>query len=233
MKNLDNIAKKIEKKLDDKEKLRETAIKQCRDIIRTCRKAISGIHGCKNVDKELNEGLKIVIEVKKSLSDYPDLAKAGYIENASQELVEASCLLSILQGKPLPTPEELNVSYSSFLLGLGDVVGELRRTILDRLKKGDIEKADEIFEIMETIYNILMRFDYPSALVPIKKKQDIARQLIERTRGEMLMTNKNWALEKKLEEIKKVISKSEKKPKKQRESPQEDDFGLDIDSVWK
>ena len=212
---------------------RETAIKKCRDIIQVCRKAIAGIHALNDVDKEINDGVKLITDVKKSLKDYPDLSNAGYIENASQEVVEASCLLAILHGKNLPTPEQLNVSYSSFLLGLGDIVGELRRTILDHLKRGDIEKADEIFGIMEKIYNILIRFDYPSALVPIKKKQDIARQLIERTRGEMLMTNKNWALEKKLEEIKKVISKSGKKAKDKKEEPKEEDFGLDIDSVWK
>ena len=170
MKNLETIAKKIEKKLDEKDKLREKAMKKCREIIRVCRKAIGGIHEGKISDKEITEACTLNNELKDILKEYPDLSMAGYVENASQELVEGCCLLAILTGKQLPTPENLNVSYSSYLLGLGDVVGELRRNILDLIKNGEMIRAEEIFEKMEIIYNILMRFDYPSAFVPNKKK---------------------------------------------------------------
>ena len=152
MKNLEAIAKKIEKKLDEKDDLREKAIKKCREIIRVCRKAIVGMHG-ENISKEgITQACTLNKELKNILKDYPDLENAGYVENASQELVEGCCLFAILQDEQLPTPEKLDVSYSSYLLGLGDVVGELRRNILDFIKIGEMERAEEFFEKMELQY---------------------------------------------------------------------------------
>jgi translin len=233
MKNLEVIAKKIEKKLDEKDSLREKAIKKCREIIRVCRKAMGGMHGGTIKEEELAEACTLQKELKNILKEYPDLSMAGYVEHASQELVEGCCLFAILKDNQLPTPEELDVSYSSYLLGLGDVVGELRRNILDLIKTDEMERAEKIFGKMEKIYSILMRFDYPSGFVPIKKKQDVARQLIERTRGTLLLSGKNWSLEKKLDDLLAMIEKNKQKKKKQKTSSADDDFGLDIDSVWK
>jgi len=233
MKNLEAIAKKIEKKLDEKDNLREKAIKKCREIIRVCRKAIGGMHGENISEEEITQACTLNKELKNILKNYPDLSMAGYVEHASQELVEGCCLLAILQDEQLPTPEKLDVSYSSYLLGLGDVVGELRRNILDLIKIGEMERAEDFFEKMEQIYSVLMRFDYPSGFVPIKKKQDVARQLIERTRGTLLLSGKNWSLEEKLDGLLAMMEKNKQKKKKQTAPSEGDDFGLDIDSVWK
>ena len=233
MKNLKEIAKKIEKKLDEKDEIREKAIKKCREIIRVCRKAIGRMHAENIGEEDITHACTLNKELKNILKGYPDLSNAGYVENASQELVEGCCLLAILQDEQLPTPEILDVSYSAYLLGLGDVVGELRRNILDLIKTGEMERAEKIFEKMEQIYSVLMMFDYPSGFVPVKKKQDVARQLIERTRGTLLLSGKNWSLEKKIDELRAILEKNKQKKKKEKTPSEGDDFGLDIDSVWK
>jgi translin len=230
MKNLERIAKKIEKELNEKDKLRENAFKQSREIIRKTRRIIGDIHRGKNVEEQIKEAVISNIKLRRMLKDHPDLSAAGYVENASQELVEACCLFSIANDDELPAPDDLKVSPSSYLLGLADVVGELRREILGFLKKEEMEKAEEFFQKMEAITSTLMRFDYPSALVPIKKRQDVARALVERTSGEMLMVTTNRSLRKQIELLKKRMGKPAGSKGKKKED--EDEFGLDVDAVY-
>jgi translin len=107
------------------------------------------------------------------------------VEDAMQELAEAAIMVSIASEDDLPTPEELGVPMSSYLMGLADSIGELRRFALDALKEGRMEDALRYLEMMEDMYQVIMRFDFPDALVAIRRKQDIARSLVEKTRGEV------------------------------------------------
>ena len=101
----------------------------------------------------------------------------------------------------LPSPREIGVTDTASLLGLGDVVGELRRLSLTRLRSGDVAAATLFLETMERIQDALMRFDYPTALVALKRKQDVARSLIEKTRGEVAVAAQGLELAKKLDGI--------------------------------
>jgi translin len=208
--------KKIEKSLDEKDVVREKALKSCREIIRKSRDSIASLHRGEIENAEelvkgaIVENFNLVDLVKK----HPDIFSAGYMENAFQELVEACCLLAIATNDDLPDPDRLKVSYPSYLLGIGDLIGELRRSSLDSLKKGEIERAEENLHKMEGFYDALMKFDYPSAIVPIRKKRDFARNLIERTRGELSIARSNKELENKIEEMKKAIKKFEIKKEK-------------------
>ena len=98
----------------------------------------------------------------------------------------------------LPTPEELGVTTSSYLLGLADAIGELRRFSLDALREGRMEDAIRYLEMMEEMFRVLMRFDYPDALVAVRRKQDIARSLLEKTRGEVAVGVSTKALSDKI-----------------------------------
>ena len=109
------------------------------------------------------------------------------VRDALQESVEAALLVAVVQRRTLPGPEDLQVEPEPYLLGLGDVVGEIRRLALDRLGHGDVAMADAYVDLMDTLYRALLRFDTTRAIVALKPKQDAARALVERTRGEVTM----------------------------------------------
>jgi translin len=107
--------------------------------------------------------------------------------DALQEAVEAVLLGAVWDGVPLPGPADLGVDPEPYLLGLGDVVGEVRRRVLDDLGRDDLAAADRDLALMERLTRSLVRFDTTRAIVPLKPKQDTARALLERTRGEVVM----------------------------------------------
>jgi translin len=111
----------------------------------------------------------------------------GLARDALQESVEASLLAAVVRRGPLPGPDDLHVEPEPYLLGLGDVVGEIRRLALDRLAVGDIGGAEAYVRLMDSIFRALLRFDTTRAIVALKPKQDTARALVERTRGEVTM----------------------------------------------
>jgi translin len=149
------------------------------------------------------------------LKDHLDLYYAGFVDNALQEVTEAKAVYAIKKGQKIPDPDELDVPYKSYLTGLGDTVGELRRFTLDEMRSGNIDTAIGYLEIMEDIYSMLMSFDYPNAVLPIKHKQDLARNLIEKTRSEIAVAVRSKALEEKIERLEKYLgTKDAKKSKK-------------------
>jgi translin len=109
---------------------------------------------------------------------------SSYLTIAFQEYVEASILLNLVETDTFLSPEELKVPYVPYLLGLGDVIGELRRFALDALRLNNIEEMQRMLFLMEKIYSELLLLDYPKAIVPgLRRKVDVGRSLVERTRG--------------------------------------------------
>ncbi|MFQ5884693.1 MAG: translin family protein [Thermoplasmata archaeon] len=205
MDNLEEIAKEIQAKLDEKDEIREVALKSSRAILRLAGSALrqmqKGEDGSENLQAARNEAHRLT----GVLEGHHDIYYSGFVENAFQELTEAHVLRNILRGERIRDPKEVGVHPIAYLLGLGDVVGELRRLALNSLINGEVKKAKDCLGKMETIYDILIRFDYPSALVPIRRKQDIARSLIEKTRGEIAVASTSSALEAKIGNLEKKI----------------------------
>jgi translin len=201
MKNLEEIIEGMEARLDEKDAVRELALKSSRTIARLAGEAVRRIHRGEDMIDLLREVRDRNGELSSALRDHLDIYYAGYIENAHQELAEVSILHSIVENKPLPAPSDLEVTDKAYLMGLGDVVGELRRITLDALKGGDADAANEHLQQMEEIFTVLMRFDFPSALLAIKRKQDIARRLLEKTRGEVAVASYGKSLEEKMDNL--------------------------------
>jgi len=231
MKNLDKIINKIEKSIDDKDRIREKALRTSREIIINCRKTIQNIHQNKYREAKtlINKSSKKIQNLYDTTKEHPDLYHAGFVENAAQELVEANCFYNIMKGRELPDPDELKTTYSAYLLGLCDLVGELRRAALDSIRTGEPKKADEYLNMMEDIYDVIIRFDYPSGLIPIKKKQDMVRNLIEKTRGELAVASCEKRIEYHADEFRGMLDPVKNKKKKQAKKQDIDD--LDIDSI--
>jgi translin len=185
MKNLDEIADRIQSKLDEKDTVREIAIKSSRAIIRISGSVIHSIHKKEEVSAMMGEAMDEAQRLRGLLEEHPEIWNSGLVEDAMQELSEAAIIMSIADDAPLPEPEGLGVPMTAYLLGLADAIGELRRFTLESLRQGDTEKATGYLEMMEDMFKVIMRFDYPDALVSIRRKQDIARSLLEKTRGEL------------------------------------------------
>jgi len=232
MKNLGKIVDKIEKSIDSKDKIREKALRTSREIIINCRKAIQKIHqvSMKDAEKNIKEASVKLEDLYSITEGHPDLYHAGFVENAAQELVEAHCLYNVMKGKDLPDPDEIKTTYSSYLLGLCDLVGELRRTALDSIRHGKAKRADKYLDMMEDIYDVIIRFDYPSGLIPIKKKQDMVRGMIEKTRGELAVASCERRIEYRTDEFRGMLDGTN--PSKKKTVKKNDETELDINDIW-
>ena len=205
VKNLDDVISEIEGRLDEKDEVRELTIKSSRTIARLSGSAIQAMHRGHDVGTALQETREEILKLRSLLKDHPDLYHTGIVENAMQEAGEAFLVHAILEQDPLPSPKDLGLTDTAYLLGLGDVVGELRRFALEHLRRADVKQASGYLEKMERILDSLMRFDYPTALVALKRKQDVARSLIEKTRGEVAVASRSQELADKLDAVREKL----------------------------
>jgi len=199
LKGLDRIVARLEAELDEKDRVREAALRASRAIVRLAGSVVHGLHRGEDVGKDFAALRKEKSRLSRLLEKHPDIAAAGYVESAYQEYAEVGILLSLLRRGDVPEPDELGVGSVPYLLGLADALGELRRFCLDELKRGDVRRADRFLEQMEEIFAALMRFDYPDAVLPIRRKQDAARSLLEKTRGEVAVATSTSRLHERLE----------------------------------
>jgi len=198
------------------EEIRE-AYEQKNELMRAVRRttklakrAIFSIH-----KGELDEARKLLDEAKKELAEMraflnarPGVASINVLGPAFQEYSEAEVLLAIVSGSDIPGPDELGVPPSDFLLGLADVVGELRRRALDALKSGRFREAEACLELMEEIYMELISLDEAQAILSeLRRKCDIARRLIEATRGDISVEARRLSLEKALGRLEGLLKK--------------------------
>jgi len=201
LKNLEKVISKIESELDEKDQVREVALKSARAVARMAGGILRGLHRSQDGKAELVELKDEVMRLSSLLADHPELERAGYVESALQEYAEVGIVMALLERDDVPSPEELGIGSVPYLLGLGDTVGELRRFCLDELKIGRVSKANHYLEEMEDILTAIMRFDYPEAIVPLRHKQDVARSLLEKTRGEVAVAASARNLHEKIEEV--------------------------------
>lgn len=201
MMNLERVVTKIEEELDEKDQIREVALKSSRAVVRLSGNVLKALHREEEFDDQLDDLKDEASRLSSLLADHPDLASAGYVESAFQEYSEVGIMLSILEKDDVPSPEDLGVESVPYLLALGDTVGELRRFCLDELKRGNVMRANYFLDRMEDIHTALMRFDYPDAIVAIRRKQDVARSLLEKTRGEVAVAASARNLQEKIDDL--------------------------------
>lgn len=185
--NLKKIFLDLTTELDKLDTIREEILKVSRTIIRDCSIAIKNVH--RREFKEYSEKVNdIQINHNKLLSlinvNRGEFSK--YLKTPEQEYSEAVVFHSIINNKDIPSPDELNIIPLHFALGLADVIGELRRYALDNIRNSQIEDLNQILELMDEIYSYLFSLDYPSGLTQdLRHKTDQARNLIEKTRGDI------------------------------------------------
>ena len=188
MHKLENIAERIRQKFDIRNAMRDQALAQARRLTRSCSLAIRAVHRDDKevMDSQLLEARKLADNLRGELAEHPDLYHAGYSQDALKEFVEANVTCALIQNLPFPTPEEIGVEESTYLNGLAEVVGELRRRIMDILRHGYSQEAERLLTIMDEIYAVLVTMDYPDAITNgLRRQTDLARGIIEKTRGDV------------------------------------------------
>ncbi len=198
MHKLESIAEQIRQSFEARTTTRDRALAQARQLTRACSLAIRAVHRDETtvMQEHLDEARKLAQSLKTNLKDFPDLYFAGYTQDALKEYVEANVTCALIQNRPLLTPEELAVTGFTYLNGLAEVVGELRRRTLDILRHGYSQEAERLLGIMDDIYSVLVTMDYPDAITNgLRRQTDLARGIIEKTRGDITFSLRGEHLE--------------------------------------
>ncbi len=193
MDELHAIADSIRAAFVAKNAARDAAISRSRELTRHCAEAIRAIHRREwdNAERKLASAQAAADELRQVVGDYTDLYHSGYTQDALKEVVEAFCTYAIIRGQSLPTPDTLSTEHATYLNGLAEAATELRRFILDILRRenGDSDEAERLLAWMDAVYDQLVTFDFPDAITGnLRRQTDVVRGVLERTRGDLTTT---------------------------------------------
>ena len=192
----------VDASLAEASSARELALPGCRRVIRLSGSAIKAVHRLDPAAAvaATAEAEQVLREVQAAVADHPAIEHAGFLHDAEKEYVEARCTIALVDGAPLPDPEALRVGGPAYLRGLAEAASELRRHLLDRLRDGDLERASELLELMEEVYDELMGVDHPDAVTGgLRRTLDALRAVLERSRGDLTTTVLQTRLQRALE----------------------------------
>jgi translin len=198
MHKLEKISEQIRKNFDARTSARDNALAQARQLTRACSLSIRAVHRDETdtMNSHLQEARELADSLRASLAFYPDLFYAGYTQDALKEFVEANVTCALIRNEPLQTPEELIVEPATYLNGLAEVVGELRRRVMDILRHGYSAEVERLLGYMDEIYSIMVTMDYPDAITNgLRRQTDLARGIIEKTRGDITFSLRGEHLE--------------------------------------
>lgn len=207
---LQEIGESAISRLETVNKAREKALAETRQVVRLCANSIRAIHRSEfdsarellSSAQEILDGLILVLETQQKIY------WSGYVQDSQKEFAEACITLAIIEGTALPDPSQLRVDDAVYLNGLAEAAGELRRHTLDTIRRGELERAEEILGVMDDIYGLLVTVDYPDAVTSgLRRSTDMVRGVLERTRGDLTMSRQQRELTRALERAESILSK--------------------------
>ena len=184
--------------LTEKDAIREKAHESMRKATSLSKQAILLIHQKRFEDgkKSVEKAKKVIADLQDLTDECPEIVYSGMFSAALQEYSEANIFLKLIEESRFISPEEINVPSVDYVLGLADVVGEFRRLALDALREGNVKRGEECLDTMDEIFIELMALDEAYMLVPgLRRKSDIARRIIETTRGDITQEVRRKSLE--------------------------------------
>jgi translin len=215
--SLETVIQEVKSELMEKNQIREETHESMRKATSLSKQAILLIH-----QKRFDDAEKMVANAKEKIASlqtqakqYPEIIYGGMLSAAFQEYSEANIFFVLIRKERFVTPAEINVPSVDYVLGLADVIGEYRRLALDNLREGDVEKGEKCLQIMDQIFIQLLALDEAYMLVPgLRHKSDIARRIIESTRGDITLEVRRKSLEDQLKRFDPVKRTAKRKPRK-------------------
>ncbi len=201
--DLEPIRDRLRADLDAKNESREQGLPLCRKVIRLSANSIRATHRGdeEEAGRLLAEGRKLLDRASAAMAPHPDILHAGFYHDSSKEYAEARLTRALVFNQKLPVPEDVGVEAAAYLNGLGEAIGEARRHMLDLLRRGELERSESLMNSMDEIYYLLTTMDYPDAMTGgLRRTTDVARSIIERTRGDLTTTIIQQGLKNALEE---------------------------------
>jgi translin len=204
MQNFNELIENTRKIYDERTRVRDETLVQARTLTRLSALTIRAIHRSESEEAAelLNEAHLLVLKMQRDLASYPELYYAGYTQDAIKEFAEANLTCALIENRPLPRPEELGIEYATYVNGLAETIGELRRRCLDILRQGYSEEAERLLNTMDEIYNFLVTLDYPDAITNgLRRQTDLVRGIIERTRADLTLSLREQHLQEALQKF--------------------------------
>lgn len=206
MLGLNEICQDLREDLERRNAARDRAIVLSRQLIRHCSECIRAIHrrDWDGADAKLSDGESVAAELKAAVSEYPALYHTGYTQDALKELAEAHITRAIIGQQSLPSASDLDIESATYLKGLGEAATELRRFILDVMRRedGHSAEAERLLQAMDEIYDQLVTFDFPDALTHgLRRQTDVVRGVLERTRGDLTQSLRQQKLQEALKRL--------------------------------
>lgn len=174
--------------LESKHKARETTLAACRKTIQACAASIRAVHRDEfDTAEELGaRAATHLAEAMAAVQQHPDIRHAGFVHDAAKEYAEARMTLAFVRGDPLPAADLLGVEVQAYLNGMAEAASELRRYVLDQLRRGRSDRGEELLGYMDEVYSLLVTIDFPDAMTGgLRRTTDALRGVLERTRGDL------------------------------------------------
>jgi translin len=189
--NFDSIIAGLQAEMEGRHAAREAALKESRAVIQVCSRAIKSIHRRQwdAAQAGLAEAAERLKAARGLSADHPEILYAGHLQDAEKELVEGLATWALVKGTDLPAPGDSGVAAPAYLNGLGEAASECRRTVLDQMRRGDLDLAEALLERMERVQDELAQFDFPDGLTGgLRRTNDALRAVVERTRSDLTLT---------------------------------------------
>lgn len=204
MHKLEKIAEEIRQAFDIQTTTRDQALTHARALTRACALSIRAVHrdDTEIMHGHLAEAHQLAETLRTELAGFPALFHAGYTQDALKEFAEANITCALIRSEPLPTPQELDLLPATYLNGLAESVGEMRRRCLDMLRQDNSAEAERLLTHMDDIYSILVTMDYPDAITNgLRRQTDVIRAILERTRGDLTFSLRGEKLERSISRL--------------------------------
>ena len=208
MPDIGEIIEGIRLHFDRLDEAREQTLAICRQIVRESADAIRAIHRGETEEaaaalRKTNEAVR---ELNARLQEYPQLARAGFVQDAQKEHAEAQITRAVIVGQEMPGPDDIGVGCAPYVNGAAEAIGELRRYIVDSIRLGRLDRGEYALNAMNDIYYALVSLDYPDAVLQgLKRRTDAVRSAIEHTRADLTRALRQERLEGAMQELEKRL----------------------------
>jgi len=200
--DLQSLSVEFQRRFDEKMAAREAALVAARTAIRSSANAIRAIHRgeAEEAERLMGSARRALDQGEAATEQHPDVRHAGFLHDAQKEYAEARLTEAVVRGRELPSADDLGVTPPAYLNGMAETIGEARRTVLDLLRSREVARAERILQAMDDMYYVLVTIDYPDAITGnLRRSTDVARSIIEKTRGDLTISLVQQDLSKALE----------------------------------